>query len=210
MEYTQRESLDKSNENKVSQVLDEYLYSKDAFTVSGRATDYQTQAVDGIDIYFSTSAHTYSCDEKAATYYMNKDLQTFALELSSYSPKCHCRYPGWFLGNNKKADSYMFIYLNKVDGDVYTFTSGSVKEVEVILVKKDAIFNYLDSMGFPKAEIMRINYAVAEKHEPASSYNRDGIRFHYSFNYEEKSMNLLIPRQVLRQISDYNEVISIA
>ena len=205
--YKERLTLDRKNERIICQVLDRYLYSKDLFSNTGRTTDYQQQAVEGIDIYFSTSADTFVCDEKCAYYYANKNLQTFALELSAYSPKAHCRYYGWYLAPNKKANSYMFIYLNKCEGELFNFTSGDVHEVEVILVKKEAIQHYLDGLGFTKDKLMEINSDIADKHVRSWLYDRDGIRFHYSYRYEEKTINLLIPRKVLRDISEYNDVI---
>ena len=207
MEYKDRLSLDNKNEKSMCAVLDKYLYSKDIFSATGRAETYQEQAIDGIDVYFTASGHSFQCDEKTALWYANKNLQTFALELTSYSPNKHCRFDGWYINPNKKADSYLFVYLNKCDGTIETFSSGDVREIEVILVSKDRIDNYLTGLGYTKERLKEISDSIVYNNTPYWNYNDGDIRFHYSYQYEEKTVNVLVKRDVLRKLSNYNEVI---
>ena len=209
MEYIERRKKDDEDSRKVSNVVDKYVYSSDTFSDTGRTWDYKTQ-ISGVDAWFSTSAFTYQCDEKCSVYWMNKNLETFALELSAYSPKKNHRYPGWFM-QKSKCDSYAFIYINKCDGTIDDFQEKDIKEIEYILVRKSALVNYLNCIGYTYDRLKEINYDLVYNQARMEKYkDKDyNIRFTYMpWKFKEKAVNLLIPRETLRFLSDYNAVIT--
>lgn len=207
MGYIERRQKDDANDKKISRVIDKYVYGTDEFSETGRTWEY-TKQIKGIDTWFTLSGVSYVCDEKTATYYMGKRLDTFALEISSYSPIKHVRYGGWFMEDGDN-NSYLFVYINKCDGTVDNFTSGDVKQIEVILVRKEALVGYLNGIGYTYDRLKHINYDIVYNHVRGWEFDdrENNIRFHYGWKTSEKSVNLLLPKTILRELSDYNEVI---
>ena len=78
-DFRTRISEDLRRTNILNDFLDHEFYGKHNFPYT-RVYDKETQ-VKGVDIKFSVGDKTYICDEKSATSYMGKELNTFCLEL---------------------------------------------------------------------------------------------------------------------------------
>lgn len=81
--------------------------------------------------------------------------------------------------------------------------------MEVALVKRNNIINYLSSIGwtldklFTKCKKIRNNI-----YEECGNFYENEVKFSKSFQLREKPINLLIKRSKLIEISDFNKKIS--
>lgn len=192
---------DEQAANAVAQSLDCNFYiDTDNFT---RVYDKNRQVV-GVDTEFDYAGYHYVCDEKAAIRYANRPLNTYSLELSTLD-KRGVEIPGWFVNSNMVNNSYLFIWLNKVDSiiDNCSFTSEDIKEYEVALVTKEALFDYLDSVGMSKYEMQQLCYEIRNGEDVnMGNIYKDGYKLSYSEHLFEKPINILVPRTILRDISE--------
>ena len=98
----------------VSNFLDKNFYNK--CKTFERINDKVNQ-VKGIDVIFELNDKKYVCDEKAAIRYVNRYLNTFAMELS-FINRNNTLNNGWLLDDNKINDSFLLIYIDKAKNDI--------------------------------------------------------------------------------------------
>lgn len=192
---------DEQAANAVAESLDNnfYIYTENF----NRVYDKNRQVV-GVDTEFDYAGYHYVCDEKAAIRYANKQLNTYSLELSTLN-KRGVEIPGWFVNSNMINNSYLFVWLNKVDSIIEkgSFTSKDIKEYEVALVTKQNLFDYLDSVGMSKYEMQQVCYEIRNGEDiDMGNIHKNGYKLSYSEQLFEKPINILVPRTVLRDISD--------
>lgn len=91
---------DERGEKIVSEFLDKHFYIEcEDFH---RVVD-KVQQIKGVDTTFVKNGFQYVCDEKAALKYVNKNLQTFSMELSFFNAADNISI-GWLLDSNKIID----------------------------------------------------------------------------------------------------------
>lgn len=188
----------------VAQFLDEHFYNIICKDVE-RVYDKSRQ-VKGIDIEFTYNGHRYKCDEKAAIHCANTGLPTFALEISMLN-RGGKEHRGWFVDDTKVNDSYMFIW---VDGmtNKHIQSVEDIKEVEIILVRREKILNYLSSMGWTLNNLInKSNKIRTNPNEYLGTLKQFGCKFAYSTQLVEKPVNFLLPRETYRKLSDYKAII---
>lgn len=191
-----KERQDKRGENIVHNFLEREFYPR---TTNYRyACDKATQ-LQGIDTVFSYNGIEYRCDEKASVDYVNKNLQTFCLELSCLD-RNNRLMDGWFVNENNTNNSYMFVWVDKAVSNrinsIEDFT-----EVEYMLVLKQDIIDYLSSIGWAheslqnKAERIRF---CEDRNFGVISIN--GCKFTFSERLPEKPINVLLSRDIYRNM----------
>ena len=140
---TNRE-YDEYCEKIVSQFLNEHFYKLlPELENFERIKDKQYQ-VKGVDVVINYKDRQVYVDEKAAVKYLK--LKTFALELS-FLNRFGKLQTGWFLDKKKINDYYLFVWINELTGDKIEDIS-SIKEVDVALVKKEKLYNHLETLGW--------------------------------------------------------------
>lgn len=162
----------------VEKFLDANFYVKPV----ERVYDKERQIM-GIDVVFGD----HFIDEKCATDYINKPLKTFSFELSSVDRNGN-RYTGWLLNDKLKTTHYLLCYINKCKVDKNPKME-DIFEMETIYVAKEVIKQYLEDKGIDLKNLSSVK-----------ENSIGGLRIVRSGHKAEKPMNILIPREVLRNL----------
>lgn len=205
--YEEYRSYDTRACDIVNEYLDNNLYP---FFVEFERIDTFKEQIHGIDCTFTDYKNfCYTCDEKAAVKWSNKDLKTFALELK-YINRAGNLHRGWFLDTTQENNSYNFIYTDKVrdnegDFDYNTFTPDNIKEVTCYIVRKNKIKEYFSSIGWNEEKLLEKAREIRRTNGNCEmcDLNKDGLRFHFAKNLPEKCINVLISRNKLQDLADY-------
>lgn len=190
----------------VSNFLNENFYSKKCKFFE-RIDDKERQ-IQGIDIIFDLNGQKYVCDEKAAIRYVNKNLKTFSLELS-FKDRGGNLHEGWLIDETKINDSFLFIWIDKAKRDILS-SKDDIQELEIALVKKKTIIEYLESIGWGVQQLIKKSELIREEeNEYCGNLYKDECKFVCSRFLYEKPVNVLLKRDTLKKISVYNEKIII-
>lgn len=213
-----RQAKDVLGEKVVGMYLDNYFYP--TFTVTEtRNYDKNTQ-VQGVDLKVETTGATYVIDEKAAVAYANKDLRTFAQEITSrYTgkhPKSGLEYNGWAISNTLN-DYYVFVWIPecKTTGEVVSMDD--IIAVDVALIKKADMYSWYHSKGLTADKLLAkskelrrtVGMGVSNWWEYCTdctnySLNGKGYKYHINTTTEENSVNILVDKNIiLNQIASY-------
>ena len=200
---SERRKIDENNERIVAEFLKKEFYDK--YTTNYRHCDTKSEQVSGIDTIFDIGDKHYECDEKAATSYINKGLNTFILELS-FLDRYERRRTGWFLDSTKINNSYLFVWIDNAKNDILESVD-DILDCEIALVKKDAIWNYFNSIGLT-------NEMIENKVDEILTYDNfnnrlKGVKFCYSDRLFEKPINIILKRSEYIAISDFHVRITI-
>lgn len=204
-----RRAKDVNDEQIVGNYLDTYFYPTFCTNFTRNNTDLNKQYT-GEDIWVTTSTgDSLIIDEKAATQYANKDLQTFAIEISNRDRKGNLRY-GWYVNPKETNDTYLFCWLNDASttSDNHLEVDG-INSMDVALIKKDDLKVYIDRLGWnipnlwKKQNIIRNHYAVNSTLYgiDMGDMSRNKCRFHFQTKFFEQSINLLLKKNDLIAIS---------
>lgn len=194
-----------------TKILNRYLdrlYEKEGWNFE-RVLDTERQ-ISGIDVIFRPTNYIGKellVDEKAATRFLNKELNTFSFEICSENNK---EKAGWLISSKSKTTHYAIIYPHSKSNDINNLDS-----LEWILVKKKKIINLINS-------IPNINKYIKEIYKDsyenkATGRNQIIIRLYKKTNRNsplvlklvwsknilpEKPLNILIPKYKLIEMSD--------
>lgn len=156
----------------------------------------------GIDTIFKLNGKTYICDEKAAIRYVNKQLKTFSLELFFINRRNQLTL-GWLLDDEKINNSFLFIWIDKADNDILQ-SEKDVKEIEIALVSKEKILDFLNKLGWDKNSLLKkCQKIINNRDEYLGNLYTDKCKFSFSKKLYEKPINILISRNDLKNMSDY-------
>lgn len=190
---------DEHCEKIVSQFLDEHFYKLlPELENFERITDKQYQ-VKGVDVVINYKDRQVYVDEKAAVKYLK--LKTFALELS-FLNRFGKLQTGWFLDKKKINDYYLFVWINELTGDKIEDIS-SIKEVDVALVKKEKIYNHLETLGWTLDKLKVKDKQIREQcNVNMGDIKKYGCKFSYSEQLKEKPINILLPKTSYIELAD--------
>ena len=146
---------DEHCEKIMSDFLYKYFYKQLNPKKIERITDKNKQ-IKGIDVILQIDDKIYSIDEKASIRYIN--LKTFALELSFIGRNGKIN-KGWLLDENKINNYYLFVWINQLNHDLI-YSINSIKNVDVALVEKEKILNYLSTIGWNKEKLKTKNNKI--------------------------------------------------
>lgn len=207
-------------EREIASFLDTHLYSnKELFSEYAR-TDGREEQISGSDVVLSTSDGKLKrvvVDEKVASRYANRGLDTFSLELS-FINRGGKRTCGWFIDESKKTEYYLFGWLNKADipyiedfnrYDTDKITKDNIKELDWALVEKKKIFNFLEDKGWTAEKLAKQDTRIRENGRVRTKEFIDGISFRYSDTYIEKPINILLKKDIYLKLSKMNGTIKI-
>lgn len=184
----------------VSNFLDKNFYNK--CKTFERINDKVNQ-VNGIDVIFELNDKKYVCDEKAAIRYVNRYLNTFAMELS-FINRNNTLNNGWLLDDKKINDSFLLIYIDKAKNNILQ-NEDDIEDIELILIRKIKILEYLETLGWTKDKLIeKSNRIRINEDEDCGSFKKNGCKFVCSKQLFEKPVNVLLLRENLRSLSDLN------
>lgn len=206
MGATKREE-DERKEQVVSEFLNEIFYSKD--TINYKKVSDRDSQLKGIDATFTFEGSNYICDEKAAVDYVNRDfkLNTFCLELSFLDRIGKERW-GWFMDPRKENDSYLFVWIDKARTSELIATR-DIYRAEIALVSRARLLELIFSRGFTEPtffdtiKLLRDGGGIPYGPHGNRAVYSHGFKFTISPSLREQPVNMLISRDDLKAISDY-------
>jgi hypothetical protein len=201
--YQSNRATDSQTAKEIEKFLDKYYTGKIPFVrVTSKALQLQ-----GIDVIFqSATGDDMLVDEKCATDYIGKNLQTFAFELRATSDKkSGYRYDGWFLSNRLNTTHYLLAFINRAKVEKNP-KSEDIQEMEIMLINKDKVIAYLKDLGWTTEKLVSKCNAI-DSGDTDFGNIEDGFKFSKSKHKIEAPINILIPRAELRIMSLHNDLI---
>lgn len=193
-DYKIRRSRDVKDEKIVGDFLDNYFYPTFTTTIT-RNTDKATQ-IQGLDITVTDNeGFSYTIDEKAATRWAGRNLQTFAHEISSVNVAGSV-YDGWLLDFHSASDYLVEVWIdgvNTIDGRLNDYTN--ISDATIVLIKKKDLYSYLRSKNISSIKLKEIGEYLRNYSMPSDYYN--GFKITCQLNNQERAANILIPRSTL-------------
>lgn len=152
-DYKERRTKDERDEKIVAKYLDTYFYP--TFTVTTtRNTDKATQ-IAGLDITVTDSeGYNYTIDEKAATRWVGRNLQTFAHEVSSVNVSGRT-YDGWLLDFNSASDYLVEVWVDDAKDTTLTDYT-DITDITIALIKKQDLWNYLKHKNISSIQLKEL------------------------------------------------------
>lgn len=200
-DYKIRRKKDEQDEKIVGEYLDNYFYP--TFTTSiTRNTDKATQ-ITGLDVTVTDlEGFDYTIDEKAATHWAGKNLQTFAHEISSVNISGRA-YDGWLLDFHSSSNYLVEVWIdgvNTIDGKLNDYTN--ITDCTIVLIKKSDLWKYLKYKNISSSSLKELGEKLRNFNMSYDYYN--GFKVTQQMNYQEHAVNILIPRSTLiNEISRY-------
>ena len=198
-DYKERRTKDERDEKIVAKYLDTYFYP--TFTVTTtRNTDKATQ-IAGLDVTVTDSeGYNYTIDEKAATHWVGRNLQTFAHEVSSVNVS-GITYDGWLLDFHSTSDYLVEVWVDDAKDTTLTDYT-DITDITIALIKKQDLWNYLKRKNISSIQLKELGEKLRNFNMPYEYYN--GFKVTQQMNYQEHAVNILIPRDTLiNTISQY-------
>lgn len=189
-------------ERELAKFLDRYFYTDRMFSKVKRNDDEVAQ-MEGSDIVVSIpdlEIQDAIVDEKAAIYYINKDLKTFVLELSFIDCSLQHRQ-GWFVNPDLTTEYYLMQWIKADVADPVMVNEQDVTEIECVLVSRRKLFDYFRDYGY---DVERLN-EISRKIRRDKSYRApraERFRFLCSGSLAEKPVNVLLDKDVYIRLSE--------
>ena len=191
----------------VSMFLDKHFYKiifdKPEFQIE-RIYDKKRQ-IEGFDVIIIDTINNefYGIDEKAAIRYVNKQLNTFSMELS-FIDRSGNIHDGWLFDETKKNNYFLFVWIDKATNDILK-SELDIQEVEIALVKREKIIKYLEELGWTKDKInIKSEKIRSSEKEYGGNIHKYGCKFTCSRYLIEQPVNILISRKNLIELSTKN------
>lgn len=166
----------------------------------------QVKGVDCKGVLLNTCEHIF-IDEKCALSYNNiNDLKTYALEMSFINKKNKV-IDGWFLDEKNITSHYLFCWLDKANKKNKDLNLCDIYNVEIMLVSKESILNYLKNELNLTPEILSVLGNGIRNVNKRKLVFDSNVRFVYSSHLREKPINLILNKEVLRKLSSLNVLI---
>lgn len=187
--------------------LDKYFYP--FLQKKIELTDYKRifsaeQQKSGIDVeLINASGNSKNLDEKAQLHYINSPKETFAFEISYYSTEKNDYLDGWFVNDSNKTDFYLLIWIERArTAELNRIVAEDFEQLSVLLVSKRKIKSFIEKLGFSS---LRLKAEAAELRENQDNNikncSEDIFIYKSVIEYDEKPINLIVPRVVLEELA---------
>ncbi|MAZ54442.1 MAG: hypothetical protein CMP55_01375 [Flavobacteriales bacterium] len=196
MSYRKRDS---KVEKEISSFLDTYFYPKIVNNFN-RYSSKEDQ-LSGKDVSFSyMRLNKLVVDEKAATHYINKNIRTFAFELS-FLLKNGNEVEGWLIDDNKETEYYLLMWINAKSP--WNLNKDDIAEINATLVSRKKILDFLNSISYDKEKLKRANRKIRlNRIDGAIGKQKNSeIYFYSSTKYLESPINILIRKRKLESLA---------
>ena len=153
-------------------------------------------------------------DEKAAVYYSNAMIPTFAFEIDSIQRGHAEPVQGWFVNDNVQTEYYMLIWPNVKcicrDSQWVRKEIGSLRRddftiIEAMLIEKSDIRDVLERKGYGKSRLLEYARQLRAGYEADNTVKEkeldDKVKILLSGQLAEKPINLIIRKEMLRDMA---------
>ncbi len=153
----------------------------------------------GMDIQLTKDGRSFIVDEKAQLHYLNRSLNTFALELSLL--KDGTERVGWFLDPSKRTEVYSFVFdIRSRHGANDIRSPRDITAATIVLVNRERLLRSLANVGLDDVELQRLCREVRVGGPTFTRVQFPGIRILRSDRLTEAPVNLLVARKHLMGI----------
>jgi len=205
-------------EQRLGEFMDDYFYSKltakDGGDISFKRMSDRDSQLQGIDVCIETAGRKMIIDEKASVYYSNAMIPTFAFELDSIQRGHKEPVEGWFINDSLATEYYMLIWPNvkcsQVDGKWIRRDIGDIRKedftiVEAMLIEKSDIRITLEHAGYSRNHLIEYAKRFRAMNEPVVTKKEEqvieNVKIMYSSQLAEKPINLVIRKELLRDLA---------
>lgn len=200
---------DNAAEKEIGTFLGEYLYSNQIFTRADRTNDVNSQ-VSGSDIIISIPSLGISdgiVDEKAASHYINKSIDTFILELSFINNSDGIS-EGWFLNDTLTTQYYLLQWIKAKETNPAILKKDDITEIECILVRKDKLRKYFEDEGWGKERLLKLSQDMRDwwKRGGKTLVRPEGkpFKFLLSYKYKEQPVVIILDKEIYSKLCDFH------
>ena len=199
---------DHISERAVDEFLNRFFYKK-VFNKIQPITDGSMQ-LKGVDII----ADGLKIDNKAMSdpQYLNNPANSFVLEICSFAQGQY--QLGWFLNPALETTHYLFVWLHEVDVQPggYITNSKQIKQIEVMLVNKEKIHEYINSCHSDQelkdtAKLMILK-KLDRKYTVNFGLKKPTIHFAHSIHKAEGPVTLVVPKNILKQSAEKHCIVT--
>ena len=190
---------DSDREASVAEFLDEKLYPN--FFESWSRVSNREMQLSGVDVICKLPKveGEMFVDEKAATSWANREISTFAFELSFLLGQSEIE--GWFLssGGKSRTTHWLCIWPRTSGGQIHTVED--IVSAEVMLIDTRVLRNWVRKMAAKSKISLEECIRSLRKSETENEIPWSGLRVIISRKLPEQPVNLLIPKDVLFALS---------
>ena len=118
------------------------------------------------------------------------------------------RYDGWWLNDKEINNSLVLVWVDRTKSESIESVD-DILEAEVIVVRKERIDEYLESLGWSKERLKwQVEQILNDFENLEGTFEIGGLRFNVAkwLKKAEAPINILINRETYRNISDYNNI----
>ena len=189
---------DVSVEREITRFLDEHFYC-DLVTDFHRFKDKGEQ-LKGKDVIFTwKELVNIIVDEKAQSQYINRNLPTFAFEISSiFSGK---RSEGWLFDDKKETEYYLCIWIWAKN--TQRPSKDEITKLDCLLIKRNDIINYLEEEGFSKQRIIERESKIRSSGVSGAidKSNHKYVYYFHTTHLAENPFNVIIRKEKLEGLA---------
>ena len=183
----------------VAEALDELLYAIH-FDETERIDDMEMQLL-GVDVLcrHPETNEPIKIDEKAATSWANREISTFAFELSFLLGDKELE--GWFLQRERRNQTthWLCVWPRTEGGDISN--ANDIVKLEAMLIQCKSVRRWARRMASKTERGLEDCMRLLRNNASINEINWAGLRILISRNLPEQPINLLIPKDILRSLS---------
>lgn len=208
-------------EQQLGEFMDAYFYSRlkanDGSPLTYTRMRDKNSQLKGIDVCIEAEERKIYIDEKASIYYSNAMLPTFAFELDSIQKGHMDPVEGWFINDDLKTGYYMLIWPNVkcykpekqgtqwVRKDLKKIVKEDFTIVEAMLIEKKELRIFLERKGYDRDYLSKYAKYIRDLYSKESDKQdqeiTENVKISYSGQLAEKPINLVIRKEVLRDLA---------
>lgn len=203
---------DERLEKVLADYLDRNLYTPQNGLYPFKRNDVnKSMQIRGVDVGFYIGEHGYFlADEKMAVRYINKDLNTFSLELRGLNRKGN-EIEGWFVNPSIQNTHYVLGWITaKKESNI---TLEDILQVEIAIVLKENIKAYISE--FFDLSSVEETYKKFQKGDSVRYINKklnlsmdeQGFILYYSDKLFEKPLNILLKKEKYIELADKHLIV---
>ncbi|MDC0852359.1 hypothetical protein OAQ40_04820 [Euryarchaeota archaeon] len=194
-------SRDSKRERIVAEYLDKFFYS-DTFYSFERIESRKEQLA-GMDIIvISNNNDKMIIDEKAATSWAHREIHTFAFELSFLLGDKEIS--GWFLNKNNRYKNTHWLCVWPRTNSKEIRELSDISSAEIVLINCKKIRRWMRSMASKDQKSLESIEKRLRNEKNINQIDWSGLRVIISRNLPEQPINVLIPKEILRILSEGN------
>jgi len=192
---------DSNRERIVADFLDKFFYCKN-FRSFERINSRKEQ-LSGMDVIVKTNNNEKMIiDEKAATSWAHREIHTFAFEISFLLDGKEI--PGWFLnGTNRYKNTHWLCVWPRTNGkDIKELSD--ICSAEIVLINCKKVRRWMRNMASKEKKSLESIEKRLRDEENVNQIDWSSLRVIISRNLPEKPINVLLPKEILRILSEGN------